>query len=104
MIASCRFLGDGLRQFSKEEEGVTMADSVETLGVDLRTRVKNLRAKRKSGKKEVHSEILAYLAKQSLPEELHEGGSQEVGTGRHDASKNVASSCSWDGSLQKDLN
>ena len=31
MIASCRFLEDALRQYSKEE-GVTMADSVETLG------------------------------------------------------------------------
>ena len=40
MIASCRFLEDELRHCSKE--GVTMADSVETLGVDLRTRVKNL--------------------------------------------------------------
>ena len=38
MIASCGFLEDELRQCSKE--GVTMADSVETLGVDLRTRVK----------------------------------------------------------------
>ena len=33
MIASCSFLEDVLRQCSKEE-GVTMADSVETLGVD----------------------------------------------------------------------
>ena len=38
MIASCRLLEDELRQCSKEE-GVTMADTVETLGVDLRTRV-----------------------------------------------------------------
>ena len=39
MIASCGFLEDELRQCSKEE-GVTKADGVETLGVDLRTRVK----------------------------------------------------------------
>ena len=38
MIASCGFLEEELRQFRKEE-GVTLADSVETLGVDLRTRV-----------------------------------------------------------------
>ena len=44
MIASCGFLEDELRQCSKEGE-VTMADSVETLGVDLRTRVQHLGAK-----------------------------------------------------------
>ena len=47
MVVSCRFLEDELRQCSKEE-GVTMADGVETLGVDLRTRVKNLGAKGKA--------------------------------------------------------
>ena len=59
MIASCGFLEDELRQCSKEE-GVTMADSVETLGVDLRTRVKRLGAKVKSKKEAVQGEILAY--------------------------------------------
>ena len=44
MIASCGFLEEQLRQCSKEE-GVTVADSVETLGVDLRTRVEQLGAK-----------------------------------------------------------
>ena len=47
MIASCGFLENELTQFSKEE-GVTLADSVETLGVDLRTRVKKLGAKEKA--------------------------------------------------------
>ena len=46
MIASCGFLEDELRQCSKEG-GVTTADSVETLGVDLRARVKKLGAKQK---------------------------------------------------------
>ena len=41
MNASCSSLEDELRQCSKEER-VTMADSVETLGVDLRTMVKRL--------------------------------------------------------------
>ena len=41
MIASCGFLETELSQFSTEE-GVILADSVETLGVDLRTRVKKL--------------------------------------------------------------
>ena len=47
MIASCGFLKNEPSQFSKEE-GVTLADCVETLGVDLRTRVKRLGAKEKA--------------------------------------------------------
>ena len=47
MIASCGFMEDELRQCSKEER-VTLADSVEKLGVDLRTRVKKLGAKEKA--------------------------------------------------------
>ena len=39
MFASCGFLEDELRQCSKEG-GVTLADRVETLGVDLKTREK----------------------------------------------------------------
>ena len=41
MIASCVFLENELSQFSKEE-GVTLADSVENLGVDMTTRNKKL--------------------------------------------------------------
>ena len=47
MVASCGFLKSELSQFS-HEEGVTLADSVETLGVDLRTRVNKLGAKEKA--------------------------------------------------------
>ena len=50
MIASCGFLENELRQFSREE-GVTMADIVDSLGVDLRTRVKKLGAKEKARRK-----------------------------------------------------
>ena len=50
MIASCGFLENELRQFSGEE-GVTLVDSVDTLGVDLRTRVKRLGAKEKARRK-----------------------------------------------------
>ena len=57
--ASCAFLENELRQCSKEE-GVTMAESVETLGVDVRTRVKRLGAKKTSEEKKVQVEILAY--------------------------------------------
>ena len=57
IIASCGFPEDELRHCS--EGGVTMADSVETLGVDLRTRVQRLDVKEKA-KEEVQSEILAH--------------------------------------------
>ena len=48
MIGSCGFLENELSQFSREE-GVTLADSVETLGGDLRTQVKSLGVKKKRG-------------------------------------------------------
>ena len=48
MIASCGFLENDQSQFSKEE-GVTLADSVETLGADLSIRVKRLERKKKRG-------------------------------------------------------
>ena len=66
MIASCGFLEDELRQCSKEER-VTVADSGETLGVDLRTRVNNLGAKETSEKEKVQSEILAHQEEQGFP-------------------------------------
>ena len=50
MIVSCGFLENELSQDSKEE-GVTLPDSVETIGVDLRTRVKSLGAKSKARRK-----------------------------------------------------
>ena len=50
VIASYGFLENELRRFSGEE-GVTLADSVETLGVDLRTRGKRLGAKEKARRK-----------------------------------------------------
>ena len=49
MIALGGILEDKLCQCSKE--GVTMANSVETLGVDLRTGVKKLGAKEKARRK-----------------------------------------------------
>ena len=47
MIAFCGVLENELSQICKEE-GDTLADCVETLGVDLRTRVKRLGAKEKA--------------------------------------------------------
>ena len=60
MIASCGFLENEFRQFSREE-GVTLPDSVETLGVDLRTRVKRLGAKEKSKVEAVQGEVLTCI-------------------------------------------
>ena len=59
MIASCGCLENEFRQFSREE-GVTLADGVETLGVDSRTRVNNVGSKRKSKEEEVQCEVLTY--------------------------------------------
>ena len=95
MIALCGFLEGELRQCSKEE-GVTMADSVETLGVGLRTRVKSLGAKEKARRKKCKVRHFAYQEEQGLPKELHEGGGQEVVTSGYGASKDVESSCSGD--------
>ena len=53
MIATCGFL----RQFSREEV-VTIADNVDTFGVDMRTRIKKF--KRSSKKQEVLGQILAH--------------------------------------------
>ena len=46
MIASCRYLEEELRECS--EKGVVVAESVATLGVDLRTQTKQLGAKEKA--------------------------------------------------------
>ena len=64
MIASCGFLENEPSQFSKG--GVTLADSVETLGVDLRTRVKRLEAKEKARRKKVQGWVLDYQEEMRL--------------------------------------
>ena len=95
MIGSCGFLEEELRQCSKEE-GVTMTDSVETLRVDLRTRVKSLGAKEKARRKKCRVRFSLIKKNKGLPEELHEDGGQEVATSGYGASKDVRSSCSED--------
>ena len=47
VITSCRYLEERYQECSKKE-GVVVAMSVETLGVDLRTRTKQLEAKERS--------------------------------------------------------
>ena len=75
-----------LGQCSKEE-GVTMADRVDMLGVDLRTRVKRLGAKGKARWKKCKT--LDHEEEQDPPKELQEGGGQEGATSGYGASKNV---------------
>ena len=67
MVASCGFPENELSQFSKE--GVTLADSVETLGVDLITRVKSLGAKEKARRKKC--KVRFSLIRKGTPKELH---------------------------------
>ena len=59
MIASCGFLENELRQFSREG-GVTLADCVETLGVDFENKSENAESKRKSKEEEVQGEVLTH--------------------------------------------
>ena len=77
--------------------GVTIADSVETLGVDLRTRQEAGRG-RESEQEEVQGEILDHQEEQGLSEELHEDWGQEVAASRYGASKDVGNACSGDSS------
>ena len=93
MIASCGFLEDELRQCRKE--GVTMADSVKTLGVDLRTKVKRLRVKEKVRRKKCRVRF-SLIKKNEAFQKLHEGWGQEVAENGYGASKSVGSACSID--------
>ena len=97
MIASCGFLENELSQFSKEE-GVTLADSVETLGVDLRSRVTRLGAKEKARRRKCKVRFSTVKKNKAFQKELHESGGQEVATRRHGASKDLVSPCGWDAS------
>ena len=97
MIASCGFLEDELRQCSKEE-GVTMTDSVETLGVDLRTRAKNLEAKEKARRKKCKVRFSLINKNKAFQKNYMKVGGQEVVASGYGASKDVESSCSVDGS------
>ena len=87
MIASCGFLEEELRQFS--EEGVTLADSVDTLEVDLRTRVKRLGAQEKAKRKKCNVRFSIIMKTQHFRKNYMKVG------GRHDASKDLESSCGW---------
>ena len=76
-----------------------MADSVETLGVDLRTRVKKLAVKEKARRKKYKVKFCS-LKEQVLPKKLHEGGCQKDATYGNGASKDVESACSGYGKIE----
>ena len=74
---------------------MTLADSVESLGVDLRTRVKRLRAKEKARRRKCKVRF-SLIKKNKAFQKIHESGGQDVASCRHDASKNMWSPCGWD--------
>ena len=92
MIASCGFLESELSQFS-EEEGVTMAFSVETLGVDLRTRVKRLGVKEKARRKKCKVRFSLIKKNKAFQKSYMKVGRQEV-VEDYGTSKSVESACS----------
>ena len=75
MIASCGYLERNLRECSKEER-VILAGSVETLGVDLRTKMKRLGSKEKARRKKCRVRFLLIHKNKAFQKELHEGGGQ----------------------------
>ena len=79
-----------------------MTDSVETLGVDLRTRVKNLGAKEKGRRKKCKVRFSLIEKNKVLRKELHEGGVKKLFRAGYAASKNVESACNRDGSCGND--
>ena len=97
MIVSCGFLEEELLQCSKGE-GVTMASSVETLGVDFRKRVKRLGVKEKAGRKKCKVRFSLIMKNKVFQKDLHESWCQEVVASRHDTSKDLGSPRSWGGS------
>ena len=86
-----------MRQYSKEE-GVTMADSVETHGVGLRTQIKRLEAKEKARRMKCSVRFSLIKKKKVFQKSYMKVGCQEVVASGCGATKNVESACSEDGS------
>ena len=75
---------------------MTLADSVETLGVDPKTKVKRQGAKEKARRKKCNV-VFSFMKKnKAFSKGLHESGHQEVVTWRYDATKNLENPCSRD--------
>ena len=100
MIASCGFLEDELRQCSKDE-GVTMADSVETLGVDLRTGVKKLGVKEKARRKKCKVRFSLIKKRKTFQKRYMKVGVKNDASCGNGASKDVESACGRYGSYGK---
>ena len=96
MIASCGFLEDELRQCSKEE-GVTMADSVETLGVDLRARVKRLRGQAKARRRKCNVRFWFIQNKKAFHKNYLKVGVRELLRTGMVPARARGSACSGDG-------
>ena len=77
MIASCGFWEEELRQFSKEE-GVTLADTVETVGVDLRTREKKGWEQKRSEEEETQGVVLIHKEEKSIVKSYLKVGSRKL--------------------------
>ena len=90
MIASCGFLENELRQYSREE-GVTMADSVETLGVDLTTRVKSSGAKEKARRKKCKVRFSLIKKNKAFQKSYMKVCVKKLLSARYDASKDLGS-------------
>ena len=81
---------------------MTLADTVETLGVDLRTKVKKLGAKEKARRKKCKVRFSLFKKNEAFQKNsMKGGGSQEVVTSGYGTSKNLGSSCSGDGLPRK---
>ena len=100
MIASCGFLENELRQCSKEE-GVTTADSVDTLGVDLKTKVKRLGAKEKARRKKCKVRFSLIKKSKAFQKSYMKVGVKKLLRTLNGTSKSVQSACSGDGSHRK---
>ena len=101
MIASCGFLDDALRQVQqgrRSDDGRRCGNA----GSRLENQNQEFGSERKKARRKKCTERFSLIKKnKALPEELHEGGSQEAAASGHGASKNVGSACSGDGSPGK---
>ena len=88
VITSCGYLKERFRKCS--EKGVVMATSVETLGLDLRTRTKQVGAKEKARRKQGQE-------KESLSERFHEDWCEKVAMDALGPCECVGRPGSWNG-------
>ena len=78
-----------------------MATSVETPGVDLTTRTKQLGAKEKARRTKVRGEILTHQEKKNLPEKLRKDWGEKVAKDGLGPCESVERPSSWNGANGK---